>query len=384
METEKKAREGYGGRALRGIGVCLAANCSVPLSRLGLGWVTAVIAAVGLLLVIFPSRFARSMPLRRLRSCAAGSEQLIAFLAGVTAAVIWHIFAAFWLFPASWGSWVVSAVIAVCVLSVVFWNGIVRLYCTSVQLGIRERVIGILCGWIPGVNVWALVRIIRITLEEARFERERARLDARRSDARICGTKYPILLVHGVFFRDFRYLNYWGRIPAALERNGARVFYGNHQSASSVADSAAELTERIREVLAETGCEKVNIIAHSKGGLDCRWALAHTGAAPWVASLTTINTPHRGCLFADYLLEKVPGHVQESIARKYNAAMRRLGDSSPDFMAAVRDLTAAVCIPRDGALPAPAGVLCRSVGSRLSRALGGKFPLNILHSPRKD
>lgn len=77
-------------------------------------------------------------------------------------------------------------------------------------------------------------------------------------------------MVHGVFFRDFRYLDYWGRIPAELEKNGTVIYYGNHQSAASVADSGAEIAARIKAVLQETGSEKVNIIAHSKGGLDSR------------------------------------------------------------------------------------------------------------------
>ena len=35
-----------------------------------------------------------------------------------------------------------------------------------------------------------------------------------------CKTRYPIVLVHGIFSRDMKLLNYWGRIPAALIRNG--------------------------------------------------------------------------------------------------------------------------------------------------------------------
>ena len=87
-------------------------------------------------------------------------------------------------------------------------------------------------------------------------------------------------MVHGVFFRDFRNLNYWGRIPAALEANGATIFYGTHQSAASVADSGREIADRIQQILKETGCGKVNIIAHSKGGLDSRYAISKLGMAP--------------------------------------------------------------------------------------------------------
>ena len=112
-------------------------------------------------------------------------------------------------------------------------------------------------------------------------------------------------------------------------------------------DSGRELAERIRSIVEETGCGKVNIIAHSKGGLDSRAAIAHQGMGPYVATLTTINTPHRGCIFAEYLLNKIPEAVRQRIADTYNAALRRLGDEDPDFLAAVTDLTATACEKRN-------------------------------------
>ena len=87
---------------------------------------------------------------------------------------------------------------------------------------------------------------------------------------------------------------FWGRIPKELRRNGATAYYGQQQSAAAVEDSGKELAERIRQIVETTGCEKVNIIAHSKGGLDSRAAIAHAGCAPYVATLTTINTPPPG------------------------------------------------------------------------------------------
>ena len=113
-----------------------------------------------------------------------------------------------------------------------------------------------------------------------------------------------------------------GRIPGELEKNGASIYYGNHNSAAAVDDSAKELIVRIKEVLKETGAEKVNVIAHSKGGLDMRTAI-QMGGAPYVASLTTVNTPHRGCEFADYLLGKIPNGVKDAVAKKYNTCKWR-------------------------------------------------------------
>ncbi len=272
-----------------------------------------------------------------------------------------------------------SILLLVLMESVLFWNGIIRVYATSVQLGVKWRVIGIVCGWIPLLNILVLCRIISITANEAAFEKEKYLLDQVRAESRLCETKYPLLMVHGVFFRDFRFFNYWGRIPHALKQNGAVIYYGSQQSAASVADCGQELAERIRSIIQETGCEKVNIIAHSKGGLDSRYAISACGVSPYVASLTTINTPHRGCIFADYLLEKIPEKVQKSVARKYNAALKKFGDADPDFLSAVRDLTASACECRNETLPNCPDVYYQSVGTKMNCAISGRFPLNMAY-----
>ena len=144
-----------------------------------------------------------------------------------------------------------------------------------------------------------------------------------------------------------------------------------------MADSAAELKSRITEILAETGAEKLNIIAHSKGGLDCRYAISKLGISNQVASLTTINTPHNGCLFADYLLNKIPSTAKNKVANTYNSTLRKFGDTNPDFLAAVNDLTDSYCKQLNNELSTPQGIYCQSVGSVLAKATNGKFPLNL-------
>ena len=275
--------------------------------------------------------------------------------------------------------WLIRLCIIFLVEITIFWIGMISVYLTSQQLGIRWRVLGLICGWIPIAHLVMLHIIIRTVRREVKFEKLRAKRNAARADAQICKTKYPILMVHGVFFRDFEHLNYWGRIPAELTENGAKIYYGNHNSAAAVRDSAKELEARIRQIVEETGCEKVNIIAHSKGGLDSRAAIAHAGCAPCVASLTTINTPHRGCIFAEYLLKKIPAAARQKIADTYNAALKRLGDEAPDFLAAVTDLTASACEARNAATPDAPGVFYQSVMSYCRKAQHGKFPLNMTY-----
>ena len=144
-----------------------------------------------------------------------------------------------------------------------------------------------------------------------------------------------------------------------------------------MADSAAELKSRITEILAETGAEKLNIIAHSKGGLDCRYAISKLGISDKVASLTTINTPHNGCLFADYLLNKIPSSTKNKVANTYNSTLKKFGEPNPNFLAAVNDLTDSACKQLNTEISTPQGIYCQSVGSVLTKATSGKFPLNL-------
>lgn len=351
----------------------LSAN-SYLLGFLNPGWWAAQILC-GLAAVLLPLTASRQNGIR-LWLLAYGNECLKIFLFAVVislpAQVLLLIF-----FRAVWVQWLISLLICICALAVYFWIGILCVYCTSVQLGIKRRVLGAICGLIPVVQVLALILILKVTHRELCFEAEKKALDRSRHDQAICKTRYPILLVHGVFFRDTRFFNYWGRIPGSLKENGADIHYGNHPSAASVSDCGKFLAERIQEVCRQTGAEKVNIIAHSKGGLDCRYAMAFCGAAPYVASLTTVNTPHRGCNFADFLLEKIPDAAQQKVANTYNRALSSFGEKTTDFMAAVYDLTSSRCTQRDKEMPLPQGVYCQSVGSVLVRAAGGKFPLNF-------
>ncbi len=324
---------------------------------------------------IFPGMFGKKIMHGRLRVCYHGAVLLAIFLLSVFFSVIYHIVFAERLIAEKAFLW--SALFCVLIEVGIFWNGIISVYCTSAQLGVRYRVLGALCGMIFPLNLIVLGVILRVVLYEIDLESDKDILNEKRKAEQICATRYPILMVHGVFFRDSEMLNYWGRIPAELTKNGARIFYGEHESAASVADSARELAERIRMIVRETGCEKVNVIAHSKGGLDMRYALSHTDIAPLVASLTTVNTPHRGCIFVDALLTKAPKQLADRVAAAYNGSFKLLGDKSPDFMAALNDLTASACQKRNSELKMPEGIYCQSFGSLQKRAMSGRFPLNV-------
>ncbi len=363
--------------ALSGLLLCLGANSFFWVKE-DLWRIIPVVLAV-LAANILPFFSTANFPNKRTHICNHGVKALTLFLISTVVSIAYHAWLIPRLFPGRWWLWAASGAVAILVEAIIFWNGMISVYATSIQLGIKIRALGIIFGFVPPINIILLFKIIQTTSRECAFETERHRLNTQRKEQQVCKTKYPLLLVHGVCFRDSPILNYWGRIPGELERNGATIFYGKHESADAIANSALELEARIRYIVARTGCEKVNIIAHSKGGLDCRYAIANSDIGKHVSSLTTVNTPHRGCFYADYLLEKIPDDVEQKIADTYNEAMRSLGDDNPDFLAAMYDLTSSHCQELDARMPVPEGIYCQSIGSIQSKADSGKFPTNVTY-----
>lgn len=122
--------------------------------------------------------------------------------------------------------------------------------------------------------------------------------------------KHAIVLAHGFMGTDSNdpsVTNIWAfyRLADALRRDGHVVHEARVQPFNSPAVRAGELAKHVDQALVECkakpGCEatKVNIIAHSMGGLDSRYLVSSLKYGDRVASLTTISTPHRGSFIAD-------------------------------------------------------------------------------------
>ena len=257
-----------------------------------------------------------------------------------------------------------NAICAGALLLLLLGNAVLRIFFTSRRLSILRRVLMLLTAWVPGVNLLVLLYSCRIVRDEYDFALYKENIHLTRVESDLCKTRYPLVMVHGVLFRDLRYFNYWGRIPRELIRYGATVFYGNQEAVGTIEQNGYDLRNKIMEIMAQTGCEKVNIIAHSKGGLDARYVISALGMSEYVASLTTMNTPHRGCRFIDKAC-KLPEGLFRLISRVVNSIFRRLGDKNPDFYSTIHQFATPASEEFNRCVPDMPGIYYQSYASKM-------------------
>lgn len=152
------------------------------------------------------------------------------------------------------------------------------------------------------------------------------------------GTKYPVVLVHGIAAKQLRILNAFGKIGQELEKDGNKVYVADTDGFGSIENNAEQLKKYIERVKAESGAEKVNIIAHSKGGLDSKYMITKLGMEDSVASLTTLCTPHRGSIIASkiWLLPMPIKKIMAFFIDMFYCVF--MGDKHPDSMRACEQL----------------------------------------------
>lgn len=118
-------------------------------------------------------------------------------------------------------------------------------------------------------------------------------------------TKYPIVLVHGLFgFDNIGPVEYFYGIPSALHADGAKVYVVQVAAANSTEVRGEQLLSQVRQVLAATGAAKVNLMGHSHGGPTARYVASVR--PDLVASVTSIGGVNKGSAVADVLLGVAP------------------------------------------------------------------------------
>ncbi len=128
------------------------------------------------------------------------------------------------------------------------------------------------------------------------------------------GAPYPIVLAHGMAgFESIGPVNYFFNVAADLRSRGETVIEAHVPPFDSSADRALYLSGYVDSTLAETGACKVNIIAHSQGGIDSRYLISSMGYGDRIAALAMVSSPNLGSPVADVALGLVPGFSYEFI-----------------------------------------------------------------------
>ena len=122
------------------------------------------------------------------------------------------------------------------------------------------------------------------------------------------GSKRPLLLVHGLGGHPGNFT----ALEAKLRLAGiGQIYRVDLRWAKTMREGASKLQILIEDILAVNGCSedcKVDIVAHSMGGVMVRTAMLNTVVAERVAKVITLGSPHHGSHLAWYLSRAVgPG-----------------------------------------------------------------------------
>ncbi|QXI08745.1 triacylglycerol lipase [Pseudomonas tensinigenes] len=165
-------------------------------------------------------------------------------------------------------------------------------------------------------------------------------------------TRYPILLVHGLFgFERIGHFELFHDVKSALKAAGNRVFVPHLSATHDNEVRGEQLLKQIDSVLRGTHARKVNLIGHSQGALAARYAAALAPDA--IASVTSVSGPNHGSELADFLRKAlVPGRLPEIVAQNVATLFA-------DFLSL---LSGSVTLPQN-ALAALNGLTTEGVGT---------------------
>jgi len=144
-----------------------------------------------------------------------------------------------------------------------------------------------------------------------------------------CGQR-PILLLHGflstpgIFSSLAGRLRRWGYCAHGVDLGGV---FGRY-NARPIEHIAGMIAERVEELADDHGCERIDVIGHSEGGISGRYYVQRLNGSRRVSRLVTLGTPHRGTRWA--YVGYVFGQLLPSLPQMApgSSLLRDLGDDS--------------------------------------------------------
>jgi triacylglycerol esterase/lipase EstA (alpha/beta hydrolase family) len=107
----------------------------------------------------------------------------------------------------------------------------------------------------------------------------------------------PVVIVNGTFGPAFFYEPLAKRLRD--DDHEAFIFELTNLGTTDIADTARDLAAFVDDVRARTGADKVDLVAHSQGGLVARQYVKYLGGDSTVDSLVSLAAPHYGTAVAN-------------------------------------------------------------------------------------
>ncbi len=198
-----------------------------------------------------------------------------------------------------------------------------------------------------------------------------------------------IALVHGILgFDDTKGLvgglvKYWGGVDQYLRDQGAKVTTPGSSAANSLDTRAKQTKTQLESWMPLNGCTKVHLVGHSQGGLVVRYLTTNLGFSGKVASVSTVNSLHKGAPMADIVLGVLPSWLKPFA----NSALSLLAklvyrDGRPqDVIAMGQSLTISYVTAFNKTTPAISGIKYFSYGSKMAFADPIQHPIMALTHP---
>jgi len=188
--------------------------------------------------------------------------------------------------------------------------------------------------------------------------------------ANYADTRYPVVLVHGMFgFDSLIGVDYFYGISEDLRKNGADVYTTQVPSLDSTIARGEALLPQVEAIAAVHG--KVNLIGHSHGGPTARYVARVR--PDLVASVTSVGSPHKGSAVADLIVGSPASGLADTLANALGGLIDLIsqGGFDQNAQASLQSLSTQGSAEFNNF--APAGIPTSACGTGASSANGVRF-----------
>ena len=126
-------------------------------------------------------------------------------------------------------------------------------------------------------------------------------------------------LIHGILgFDDTNGLagglvKYWGGLDGYLRSQGAKVTTPGSSAMNDIPTRSSQTKSQLDTFMAANGCTKIHLIGHSQGGLVSRYIVKNLAYSSKTATVTTVNSLHKGAPMADIILAVLPNWILDYV-----------------------------------------------------------------------